>query len=286
MKVGRWRAAGTLGVALAVAFGATAGCGSPRTPSVSDSSPAATTLASSPAASPPAPTVAPSASAAPLRFTGHGSSDTSLNWAGYCAVDRHFTSITATWVQPKLIVGGARRRCVAVWVGLDGYNGSTVEQAGTEGESKGGAEPWVDCGAWWEMYPAPNHDIATARVLVGSQDMRVGAGETVTASVTRLSGDRFRLVLTNDTEGERFAITKTSRVASATTAEIIVEMPDVASSWGLAFFRPVRFTRCAIDGKPIGDCHWVRLGMKVGTSLLAGPSSLGADGASFTVWRH
>jgi hypothetical protein len=273
MKVGRW-AAGLVAVVVSVVSGVTVGCGSPQT-----------VPASSSAAPSPVPTAA-SPTSMSVHLTGHGFSDTSSNWAGYCAIGRHFTSVSATWVQPQLDVSGTRQRCVAIWVGLDGYKGSTVEQTGTEGDSQGGSDPYVDCDAWWYMYPSTGDDIASARVAVGSQQMRVGAGETVTATVTRLPGGRFRLTLMNVTEGERFSTIKTDPNAPADTAEIIVEMPGAPAGWRLAYFRPVRFTHCSIDGRPIGDWHWVRLDMTTGPTFMAGPSSLGPDGATFTVWRR
>ena len=276
MKVRKW-AVGLGAIALAAVVGATAACGSAQSPP--------TSIVSSSPVSSPAPTV-PATGSSPIHLTGHGSADTTPTWAGYCAVGRHFTSVSATWVQPRLTVSGRRRRTVAIWVGLDGYNGTTVEQIGTEGDSQGGSDPWVASGAWWEMYPAPNHDIATARVAVGSQSMEVSAGDTLTASVTRVSGDRFRLSLTNETQGEHFSVIKTSAEPPADTAEVIVEMPEAPPSWGLAFFGPVRFSHCRIDDRPIGDWRWVRLDMKPGARLQASPSDLGADGESFAAWRR
>jgi len=108
--------------------------------------------------SPSSPSLNPTAvspSPSPVRLSGRGSSAADRVWSGYCAVGRHFTSVTATWTQPDLTAKGKGQRAVDIWVGLDGYSGPTVEQVGSEGDSQGGTDPWVWSAAWWEMYPAP-----------------------------------------------------------------------------------------------------------------------------------
>lgn len=272
-----------LAVVLSVAIVVTAGCGSPHASSVPSLSPAA----SSPALSSPAPTAA--AATTPVHLTGHGSADTSRIWAGYCAIGRRFSSVTATWVQPKVIARkGTTLRYVSIWVGLDGYLADTVEQIGTTAQSQEGINARLDNTfmhnyAWWEMYPAHSHYIRTPLVGGGTEDMIVAPLDTVTATVTRLSGDRFRLTLADRTEGERFSTVQESIVPSD-TAEVIVEASSEGGFPKTASFQPVRFTRCAIDGRPIGDWQWVRLDSCADSMLIARPSKLGPDGASFTVW--
>ncbi|HZL04889.1 MAG TPA: G1 family glutamic endopeptidase [Coriobacteriia bacterium] len=118
--------------------------------------------------------------------------------------------------------------------------------------------------------------------------MVVGAGDTVTATVRSIGDRRFRLTLVDDTQGERFSIIETSRAAECNTAEVIVEAP-LDDGLGLADFDPVHFTKCAVDGRPIGAFHWTRIDMYVHTSDVsvdAQPSALSVDGASFTVTRR
>ncbi len=129
-----------------------------------------------------------------------------FNWAGYCAIGRRFTRVTATWTVPQLHVNGTTARRVSIWVGLDGKvpGSNTVEQTGIRcilGES------YV---AWYEMFPKPPVTIHTASTLDGPQDMVVNAGDTVTATVTSLGGHRFKLTLVDGTQGESFSIVKTS----------------------------------------------------------------------------
>ncbi len=80
----------------------------------------------------------------------HGTTVTSSNWSGYDdSTDGPFTTVTATWVQPRVRTTGATFSDAAFWVGLDGDNSDTVEQIGTEGYSEGVA----GYDAWYEMYP-------------------------------------------------------------------------------------------------------------------------------------
>ncbi len=62
---------------------------------------------------------------------------TSANWSGYDATGGPFTSVTATWTQPRIRYAGVTSTDVAFWVGLDGDGSDTVEQIGTEGYSEG-----------------------------------------------------------------------------------------------------------------------------------------------------
>ena len=61
----------------------------------------------------------------------------SLNpgWGGYVVTDLGggklaFTSVSATWTQPKMACGEGQRDALGVWVGLGGYGAEGLEQAG------------------------------------------------------------------------------------------------------------------------------------------------------------
>ena len=60
----------------------------------------------------------------------------------------------------------------SVWVGIDGYSSSTVEQVGTEADVSGGTVTYY---AWYEAYPS-------ASVKIGS--FTVKPGDAITASVS------------------------------------------------------------------------------------------------------
>src|SRR5436190_4132645 len=76
---------------------------------------------------------------------------TSSNWSGYAAFGTpgSFNSVSASWVQPS-VTCTSKNTYSSYWVGLDGYNSSTVEQLGTEADCSSGAAKYY---AWYEMYP-------------------------------------------------------------------------------------------------------------------------------------
>src|ERR1035438_10402374 len=56
---------------------------------------------------------------------------TSTNWSGYAATTGTYTSVSASWTQPKGTCTSGDQYA-AFWVGLDGYSSSSVEQTGSE----------------------------------------------------------------------------------------------------------------------------------------------------------
>ena len=83
---------------------------------------------------------------------GHGfprRQDQSTNWSGYAATGS-FTSVSAHWTEPTGHCTSATRYS-SFWVGLDGFNSTTVEQTGSEVDCSGGSPVYY---SWYEMYPA------------------------------------------------------------------------------------------------------------------------------------
>lgn len=78
------------------------------------------------------------------------------NWAGYAVDGGTFNYVTGDWTVPTLTCGSVSSTedyYSAQWIGVDGYNGDTVEQDGTEADCIDGT-PQYD--AWWELYGAVN----------------------------------------------------------------------------------------------------------------------------------
>ena len=92
-----------------------------------------------------------SVQALPLWHTAY-----STNWSGYAAetnlstpASNAVTAVSGSWTVPT--VKGKTNAYSSVWVGIDGYSSSTVEQLGTEQDTtRSGATRYY---AWWEMYP-------------------------------------------------------------------------------------------------------------------------------------
>ncbi len=201
-----------------------------------------------------------------------GTDAQSLNWSGYDVTGGPFTTVTATWTQPKVLSSGAAFSDSAFWVGLDGDGSNTVEQIGTEGYSEGA----VGYDAWYEMYPA-------APVTI---DMAIRPGDVLTGTVAWTSSAEFTLSLVNHTTGVSFAVQQTMNVPPAlASAEIIAEAPSSSSGVvQLANFTLCDFSACTIDEQPISSYDWTRIGMiNQNGSPLDVTLPLGADGASFAV---
>jgi hypothetical protein len=48
------------------------------------------------------------------------------NWAGYAVTGGRFTSVSATWVQPRVANTSTRFDCISIWLGLGGLRSSSV----------------------------------------------------------------------------------------------------------------------------------------------------------------
>ena len=206
----------------------------------------------------------------------HGTTVTSSNWAGYDdSTDGPFTTVTATWVQPRVRTTGATFTDAAFWVGLDGDNSDTVEQIGTEGYSEGVA----GYDAWYEMYPLYPVTI----------DMPIHAGDVLTGTVTFAAPAAFTLTLVNHTTGASFTTGQMMSIPpQLASAEAIAEAPTDDSSGDVISatnFGIVRFTGCSFDNQPVGTYDWNQIDMtsEYTGGLVAQTSALGTDGGSFWV---
>jgi hypothetical protein len=244
--------------------------------------------------------VAVSASGQPLRPAGDVSTAISPNWAGYVvtADATTFTSITATWTQPRVTCTTADQgAAVSFWVGLGGSTpgARALEQAGTASDCKAsGASTYR---AWYEV--VPDAPIETT--------LQVAPGDTITASVNMLEGGSFALFqLKNRTR--RTAVTVRVPLASPpdlSSAEWIAEAPTKCAGVlclpvPLEKFGSVSFSRIAALGNGIGGTlthpGWSPASFQLvpSTVLVSGPNRPGPlpgaapagltpDGSSFDV---
>ena len=145
---------------------------------------------------------ATSSTAPAPRINPHGahgaSSSPSVNWSGYSAVGSTYTSITATWTQPAVVVK-ATDTYAAFWVGLDGDASDTPS-------SRSG--PWpipmrrsAYYVAWYEMYPAAMQTLS----------LDVHPGDVVTATVLWTGSTSFDLTLGDQTTGKSSRCTGPAR---------------------------------------------------------------------------
>jgi hypothetical protein len=231
-------------------------------------------------------TAAPTLVVAPRIPLKNGSSR-SLNWAGYVDVVKSGSvyMVNASWKVPN-VQPSKGSTYVAIWVGIDGYNDSTVEQTGILAESQSGK---VSYSAWYEFYPSPP-------VYAPTND-KVKPGDLIVAWVQYNSNGTFTTVLKDVNESWTFISPATSvSGAYRSSAEWIVERPSIGGSltklanFGTAdfgeYYTLVAFT-CYFNYlgtlTSIGNSNWYSITMvNYKGNILASPSSL-INGDSFNV---
>lgn len=214
----------------------------------------------------------------------------STNWAGYVAgtslsqpTPGSVTQVYGSWVVPALCSLSGHTYS-AIWIGIDGFNSSTVEQLGTEHE-------WVDGEqinyAWFEIYPNASLEFA---------GFPVNVGDYISAAVLYLGSNIFELVIVNNTQATYavapFAQTTLAN-AERVSAEWIVEAPYEngilpLADFGVAYFNGCEATINGVTGA-INNSNWANEslmmvnnagGLKASTSILF-PGGIGFD----VVWK-
>lgn len=226
-------------------------------------------------------------SAAPRLAQG---SAQSLNWAGYAVVvgSGSVDAAYGSWIVPALTCT-KQTTYAAFWVGIDGYNDSTVEQTGILGECVRGSAVYY---AWYEFYPAGPVYAPSSYVVL--------PGDKVLGSVVyNPSANCYTTTLKDVSEGWTYTSPCTTvSGALRSDAEWIVERPAVGGSltnlanFGTAYFGQdytglngtnivtIKGVNYTIAGSP----NYVSITMVNSKgAVLASPSALTADGTSFYV---
>ncbi len=217
-------------------------------------------------------------------ISGAGSSVCSTNWAGYADPTSNgaVTSVSGSWTVPSLSCPRSGTTYVAIWVGIDGYSSSTVEQTGILGECNRGTASYA---AWYEFYPS---------AMVTFSSVTVAASDSVAASVSYSSSTGDYTVSLSVNSGTASTASSSVSSAKASSAEWIVERPELCSARScslstLADFSSAGFTGAAatVSGSSgsISAVSDAAITMVSGSSgpVLAEPSSLGSSGSSFSV---
>jgi hypothetical protein len=204
-----------------------------------------------------------------------GSSSTSSNWSGYSATGGNYTSVTGTWTVPT--VSASAQGADATWVGIGGIDANDLIQAGTQATASGGEVAYE---AWIEMLPASSRPVT----------LSVNPGDSVTVSITQKAAVAWTIAMKNNTTGQRYSTDVTYR-SSNSSAEWVQEAPSVGrgtiplDNFGTLYFSGATAVR---DGKTL-DLN--ALAAQAITMIngarqpLAQPSTIGADGQSFSVTR-
>ena len=210
------------------------------------------------------------------------STDTSANWAGYAASGGSYTSVQGTWtIQTPSISGSTKISADATWVGIGGISYKDLIQTGTEAIVQNGS---VTYEAWYETLPQVQQSIPIA----------INGGDSITASLVETSSNVWQLTFNDNTTGKQYQTT-INYTSSHSSAEWIEEMPvgEVGRTQGfipLDNFGTVQFSNAyATDSsvlKNIADLGAQEMTMTASRNqLLATPSAIGSDDASFSITR-
>jgi hypothetical protein len=222
----------------------------------------------------------------------------SQNWSGYAAVAKSNVAlrfVESTFTVPsvncsKVQIGSGGQNYAAEWVGLDGFNSTTVEQTGVDSicDSSSGA---ATNQAWYEMYPLD------PVVFSG-----VSAGDTIFVAVWYDSStNQYQLTMEDKTTGSTMQSSQPCPSGSAcdrNSAEVIEEDPggSVAGGINLADFGKVNFTSTLVTSRD--GLRGTLSPSKLWTSTeiimqdpsgddMATPSALTDSGADFSVtWNR
>ena len=206
--------------------------------------------------------------------------NTSQNWSGYAATGGTFTSVTGTWTVPEF-TPDSPTGADATWVGIGGVDTRDLIQAGTQQTvSRTGATQYE---AWVETLPQTSHPVP----------LTVNPGDSVTISVTLQpqTQDQWQVSFKNETTGKTYQVAE-HYASSMNSAEWIEEAPSAGRGRQIPLdnFGTVNFTHATAvkDGQTVtpaaANAQAITMIARNGQPL-AKPSSLGADGASFSVTR-
>ncbi len=198
--------------------------------------------------------VAPSETTPNLSVSG---SDANTIWAGYVEqASSAFTSVSGTFTVPTVQLSPSNE--VSPWVGIDGYNGSGVVQAGVTALAGNDTASYE---AWWETYPTNSPQ----------DQFDANPGDTINVNIWETSSDQWEITLNDLTSGQGFA-TQATYTGSDLTAEWIVE--NAAGAPAVGYAATSTFSNLAASQAGTGMLDLSTTG--------ATPSSLTAGGFSVT----
>jgi hypothetical protein len=201
------------------------------------------------------------------------------NWSGYAlngAQDTPVTtysSVSGSWTVPTVNAPprpAKAKQYSATWVGIDGFTGHDLIQAGTEQDWIRGSASYY---AWWEILPAAETPIPS---------IPVNPGDSMTVSIVQGSPD-WTITLTDETTGKSFT-TEKPYSGPDDSAEWIQEAPTVGSRIAaLAHDSTVVFQDLTVDGANPALTDSDRGEMVKARKVISTPSAPNADQNSFAV---
>jgi hypothetical protein len=154
------------------------------------------------------------------------------NWSGYAETGT-FTGVTGTWTVPSVAASSSATYSSA-WIGVDGFNNSSLIQTGTEEDFYNGVAHY---NAWWEILPAAETALPTNYVVAGGDRMKASIYETSALSGGGSGGGRhgrggttsqhiWVITIGDTTRGWTYT-TNQAYSGNGTSAEWVMEAPQV-----------------------------------------------------------
>jgi len=206
--------------------------------------------------------------------------NTSENWSGYVATGSTYTDVQGSWVVAASSVSNSSS-ADATWVGIGGVRSNDLIQAGTQALVQNGSVAYE---SWYELLP--NYQVQIP--------VTIRSGDTVSVSINETSANVWQISFTDTTTGSAYS-TSVDYDSSLSSAEWIEEMPIGESGNSVNYLPLDAFGSVAFSNgytiangvnESIAASGALPLTMATESSVvLASPSALGADGASFSVVR-
>ena len=171
-------------------------------------------------------------------FSSFSVAKASLNWSGYTVTSsKKFTYAESRFVQPAITCTGTKNTWSSNWVGLDGFNDTTVEQDGTAAHCGGPDFTTPVYKAWYEMYPKGSVNVFT-----------VQPGDTINTAVS-FSNGKFTLTVSDLTSGQSASHTAACASCKRASAEWIIERPELCTGTSCFLTRLADFDTASMSAK-------------------------------------
>ena len=198
----------------------------------------------------------------------------SSNWSGYAVTSgAPYTSATGNWTVPS--VSPTRSATYsAAWVGVGGFNDSTLIQTGTEQDWVNGQAVYA---AWW----------TTDALGYAEQqfNLTVKAGDKITASVTQTGNTDWSITLSDTTTGKSVSQSVSGYTNARLSAEWIMEAPGIGGRQSsIAHYSTDTFDPGSVNGNHSPSFGPADGGVLVAKSTIVSiPSSPDKEGDGFAI---
>jgi hypothetical protein len=126
----------------------------------------------------------------------------------------------------------------ASWIGIDGFNNSSLIQTGTAQNYVSGQAQYY---AWWEILPSPE-------TVINQTQYPVAPGDRMQAEIAKQSDGTWTIQLVDVTKGWIFTRSGINYSGPQTSAEWIEEAPEVGANVAtLTNYGRTTFRGCAVN---------------------------------------